>query len=102
MPESTETKVELLSQRLYALEKGQEANLHAHERIYGRLETAERSNSGTDIKLDSIVKALDDLKHDMKTIKEKPSKRMDIIVTAIITLLVGAIGTFLLNGILRR
>lgn len=102
MAENIEAEVAGLKQRVYHLEQGQEDNKNAHTKIYGELKDIAKENTATEERYKQIMKNLEEIKEEIKNIKDKPSKRMDLIITAIISVLVSGIGMFIINNILIK
>lgn len=82
-----------LSVRVDRLEKDfeseKEARSKSHAEFYDRIRKLESAQAVNETKLDTIVEKLDSISVDLTTIKEKPSKRWDTVIAAIITGIVG-------------
>lgn len=83
------SRVEAL-ERSMELEK--ESRSRAHEKIYERLGELERGMATVTTQYSSIVDRLSAISSDLSALKDKPSKRWETIITAIIT---GAVGFLL-------
>lgn len=77
-----------------------ERNRNDKRGIYDRLGALEREDSKRDEQFKHIQEGVDELKEDLRDLKEKPSKRWESIVAAAITTGVGALIGFLLSKLL--
>lgn len=78
---STPLTLESLAVRVTALEKTANENHESHGAIYARIEAVEKGHATLDVSLNSIKQVLDEIKADVKDLKEKPAKRWDMIVS---------------------
>ena len=65
-----------------------------------RIQELERNNTRTDVQYTQIIEKLDELSKEVKEIKEKPAKRYDTIIVAVITCIVSCLVTFGLTKLL--
>lgn len=79
--------------RVEALERGlaeeRESRSHAHERIYDRLGELERGMAAVTTQYSNISDRLASISADLNVLKDKPGKRWETIVAAVITGVVG-------------
>ena len=80
------TRVEALER---ALESEKEARSRAHEKIYDRLGELERGMATVTTQYTNIASQLATISADLNAIKEKPSKRWEAVVAALLTGVVG-------------
>ena len=78
------------------LKKDAESNRSTHEKFYKRFEDIAVEQGKASTRLDSIFGMLTDIKADLCALKERPTKRWDTVITAIIMGLV-ALGISLLK-----
>lgn len=76
--------VETLSIRVAALERKSESNSEDHGKIYGRLESVEKGQGVIQADLRNIQNLCDEIRADVKDLKERPVKRWDGIVNAVV------------------
>ena len=83
----------LMSVRVEALERQAQAEKaersRAHEKIYDRLGELERGMTAVTTQYSQIITQLANLAADLNTLKERPSRRWDTAVAALITGVVG-------------
>ena len=82
----TAARVEALEQRFQA-EKAERSR--AHEKMYDRLGELERGMTAVTTQYSQIITQLANLAADLNTLKERPSRRWDTAVAALITGVVG-------------
>lgn len=80
--------LEALAARITALEEANDKNHESHGTIYARLDSLENNHTALSVSLDSIKTVLDEIKADVKDLKDKPGKRWDMIVSESIKWLV--------------
>ena len=78
------------------LKKDAESNRATHEKFYKRFEDIAVEQGKASTRLDSIFGMLTDIKADLAALKDRPTKRWDTVVTAVIMGLV-ALGIALLK-----
>lgn len=66
------------------LKRDAEQNRAAHEKFYKRFEDIAVEQGKATTRLDSIFGMLTDIKADLAAIKERPTKRWDTVITAVI------------------
>ena len=88
------TRVEALER---ALEAEKEARTRAHEKIYDRLGVLERGMATVNTQYLEIDRRLSSISADLAAIKDRPTKRWDSTITAVITGLIGGILGFMLS-----
>lgn len=67
-------------------------------KIEERLASLEGDKKLQNFQYETILKALDEINLDIKTLKETPSKRWDIIVTSVLTGIVAFVITYITKG----
>ena len=82
----TAARVEALEQRFQA-EKAERSR--AHEKMYDRLGELERGMTAVTTQYSQIITQLASMSADLNTLKERPSRRWDTVVAALITGVVG-------------
>lgn len=88
---------EELEVKLTYIEKEMQ-ELKSHQRLLAEKVELQAMQQGiTDERFKSILNSLDELKYELKSMKEKPSKRWETIITATITSAVGVIIGLLLK-----
>lgn len=75
-----------------AVENEKESRSRAHEKIYERLGELERGMATVTTQYTNIVDRLTSISADLNAIKDRPSKRWETVVAAVIT---GAVGFLL-------
>jgi len=70
--------------------------------IYIRLTAVERNQEITPVLLNSISEKIKEIRDDIKVLKEKPSKRLDLIITGVIAVAISSVGNFLLQNIINK
>lgn len=80
------TRVEALER---AVEAEKEARSRAHEKIYDRLGELERGMATVTTQYSSICDRLASISADLNAIKDRPAKRWETIIAAVITGVVG-------------
>lgn len=78
------SSLETLEQRVGQLEDDRDRNRDAHEKIYARLDKLEKVQAVNT----KLVEGIDEIKADVKELKEKPAKRWDNAVNSIIQWLI--------------
>lgn len=81
---TTPLTLESLAVRVTALEHAKDENHESHGAIYARIEAVEKGHTALDVSLNSIKQVLDEIKSDVKELKEKPAKRWDMIVSEVL------------------
>lgn len=77
-----------------------ERNSKDHKEFYNRLEGVEKDMVSSKSDREHINTKLDEISADIKSLTEKPAKRYEMIVTSILTAIVGALAGFIISGIL--
>ncbi len=80
------------------LDEYQAQNGDSHREIYGRLNTLESTSAVQGTRFDFIIEKLDNLTRSVEEIKQKPAKRWEAVVAAIISAVVSGVVVFLLAG----
>lgn len=78
---STPLTLEALAVRVTALEKTAAENHESHGAIYARIESVEKGHAVLDASLANIRTVLEEIRADVKDLKDKPGKRWDSLVT---------------------
>ena len=90
--------LESLAARITSLEHDIAENHQAHGAIYSRIEAVERGHAVLNSSLENIHTILDEIKSDVKDIKERPVKRYESIVSAVmqwvVVAVLGAVAVF--------
>lgn len=90
---TTPITLESLAVRVTALEKKASENHESHGAIYARIEAVEKGHAVLDTSLENIWTVLKEIQADVKELKDKPTKRYDKAVDAIVQwLIVGILG----------
>lgn len=82
------------------LREFKERNSKDHKEFYNRLEDVEKDMVSSKSDREHINAKLDEISTDVKSLAEKPAKRYEMIVTSIITAIIGALAGFILSGVL--
>lgn len=77
-----------------------ERNSKDHKEFYNRLEDVEKDMVSSKSDREHINAKLDEIRTDVKSLTEKPAKRYEMIVTSILTAIIGALVGFILSGVL--
>lgn len=80
--------MEGLATRITVLEQESKENHESHGKIYARLEAVENGHAVLDSSLKSLKSLCEEIRADVKELKEKPAKRWDMIVSETIKWLV--------------
>jgi len=80
-----------MEEHIDKIEETQKREIGIRERIYERIEILERKEAATSVEYSHILSALDELKKDVRELKEKPNKRYETFIAAAITTIVGGI-----------
>ena len=67
------------------VEEHREKSSKDHHEMYDRIRQLEIANAKTDTQYGQIMETLGTLKAEISTLKEKPARRWEIVITAIIT-----------------
>lgn len=70
------------------LDEYQAQNGDSHREIYGRLNTLESTSAVQGTRFDFIIEKLDNLTRSVEEIKQKPAKRWEAVVAAVISAVV--------------
>ena len=81
--------LENLMERVKKIEDSEDRTNYIRDRIYERLEVLERKEAATSVEYGHILNRLDDMTKDIREIKDKPTKKYELIVTTIITAVIG-------------
>lgn len=63
--------------RIAALERDRERNGDRHKEFNDRLSDLERVSTARDVKYDNIMELLDEVRDDLRELKEKPGRRWE-------------------------
>lgn len=77
-----------------------ERNSKDHKEFYNRLEGVEKDMVSSKSDREHINAKLDEISTDVKSLTEKPARRYEMIVTSILTAIIGALAGFILSGVL--
>lgn len=76
--------LETLAVRVTALEHTSERNSEDHGKIYARVEAVEQGQAVVNNNMNNIITVCNEIKQDVKELKEKPAKRWDSLVLAVL------------------
>lgn len=76
--------LETLAVRVTALEHTAERNSEDHGKIYARVEAVEQGQAVVNNNMNNIITVCNEIKQDVKELKEKPVKRWDSLVLAVL------------------
>lgn len=76
--------IETLSVRVHALESKAEKNSQDHGQLYARIEAAEKGQGIIQADLRNIQTLCNEIKADVKDLKDRPAKRWDGLANSII------------------
>lgn len=74
-------------------------NSEEHGKFYNRIESVEKDMVESQGDRKHIREKLDEINENVETLIQAPSKRYDLVITSIITALVGGVAGFVLSGI---
>lgn len=80
------------------LDELQTQNSASHKEYYARLGVLEQSKAVQKVRYDAIMSKLDNLTHKVERLEQKPVKRWETAIAALISALVGAVAAYLLAG----
>lgn len=89
--ENTPLSLDTLAVRVKALENAASQNSENHGKIYARLEAVEKGQGIISSELTSIRDLCNEIKADVKDLKERPMKKYDSISMAILQWLILAV-----------
>jgi hypothetical protein len=78
-------------QRIEAIERQLEENRESHKDIFERIERISEAKVKTDTTLDNVQRMVEEIRVDVKTLKEKPVKRYETAVNQILQYIITAI-----------
>lgn len=81
---SAPLSLETLAVRVTSLEHTVERNSEDHGKIYARVESVEKGQAVVNNNVSNIITVCNEIKQDVKELKEKPAKRYDSLVNSII------------------
>jgi len=87
--ENIELKIENLNERIKKIEEAGEREADNRRQIYTRLENLEKHEVTTNINYGHILASIDEIKKDVREIKDKPHKRYELIINTIISAIIG-------------
>jgi len=70
--------------------------------VYERLSELEKGRHIMEFQFKQIMDNIVKIKEEIKTLKEKPSKRLDLIITSIISIMIASVWTYLFNMFLNK
>lgn len=80
------------------LDEYQAQNGDSHREIYGRLNALESTSAVQGTRFDFIIEKLDNLTKSVEEINQKPAKRWEAVIAAVISALVSGVVVWLLAG----
>lgn len=89
--------LEGLAARITGLEQTAQKNSEDHGKIYARMEAVEKGQAIINVNLSNIEKMCKEISLDVKALKERPIKRYDTVVNAILQwVVVGILGAVII------
>lgn len=85
-------------QRIIELEKCAEINRTQHQKFFDRHESIAVTEGETRVRYEAILNTMAEIKADIAILKDKPTKKYDTIITAIIVAIVSAIIGYFIKG----
>lgn len=82
------------------LDSLKEKNSNDHEKFFNRIEENREKMVESQSDRQNIREKLDEIGVDVKTIMQTPAKRYDMIITSVLTGVIGALIGFIMSGIL--
>ncbi len=82
------------------LDSFKEKNSLDHEKFFNRIEKNENKMIESQSDRKHIREQLDEIGGDVKTLMQTPAKRYDMIITSVLTGIIGALIGFIMSGIL--
>lgn len=76
--------LETLAVRVTALEHTAERNSEDHGKIYARVEAVEQGQAVVNNNMNNIITVCNEIKQDVKELKEKPVKRYDSLINSVV------------------
>lgn len=101
MAEAWELQLGSLEHRIERLERESQKSEESRNRLYARLEPLEKENAVTAVQYAQIMGMLNEMKEDIKTLKETPKRRLDSIATTVISVSITAVLTFIISYVLH-
>ena len=87
--------------RIAQLEKFIDKGNRFSDRLSERVITLEKSQSVINLRFKQILKSLEELKADLSLIKDKPARRLDLVITIILTSGISGLVGFLIKIALK-
>ena len=84
--------------RLVALEEDSRRNQQTHKEFFARFESQGKDYTRVDAQYSSIMSTLSKLERTVEELKDKPAKRWDTVIVAIITAVVGVVVGLVMHG----
>lgn len=81
---SNPLSLETLGVRVTVLEQAIAKNSEDHGKIYSRMESIETSHAVVINNMENIIAVCNEIKQDVKDIKEKPAKRWEMVVSEVV------------------
>lgn len=89
--------LESLAVRVTSLEHSAEKNSVDHGKIYGRIEAVENGHAILDANLQNVKSLCEEIRSDVKELKEKPAKRWDMVINeAVKWIVIAALGAMVI------
>ena len=80
------------------LKKDAEQNKLTHEKFFARFEEVSLRQGIADERLSNILAMLSEIKNDLSALKDRPSKRWELVVSALITGVVAVVIALIFKG----
>lgn len=78
-------------QRIEAIERELDQNHSAHKDFFSKLESISEARVKTDTTLDNVQRMVEEIRVDVKMLKEKPAKRYETVVNQVLQYIITAI-----------
>ena len=97
--DGTSERIVKLEHRVETLEDRLTKSEESRREIYERLNSLERDRAANSVVLGQIKDSIDEVKADVKYIKEKPGRRIDTVIMAALAAVGGALGGYVMSRI---
>lgn len=87
-----------LVSRVEELERKMNKNHESHKELFTKLNESQLKRTILETKMDEITSTLKEIKRDIAELKQKPNKRWDAFVAALITAIAGAFVGYFFGG----
>lgn len=87
-----------LVSRVEELERKMNKNHESHKELFAMINESKLKRTIVETKIDEITRTLREIKDDIAELKQKPTKRWDTFVAALITAIAGALVGYFFGG----